>query len=178
MDKNSIFKKIIIIVAIAVIIQLVIVVAIPFIKSLQQEELARQISLEAASSEAKPVAVTFGGDYTFKVDLALDNNARERGLSNTFFLDDDKGLLFVFEKSGHPEIWMKEMIYSLDIAWLDSGFNVVHLEKNVAPTTYPETFGSEKPARYVLEVNAGFFDKHQVVEGSKLVLVDTHAFKK
>jgi len=87
-------------------------------------------------------------------------------------MEDDRGMLFIFDKSGHYNIWMKEMIFPLDIAWLDKNFRIVHLERGVEPSTYPDSFVSEVPAMYVLEVNAGYFQSHGVILGDALELVD------
>jgi len=41
------------------------------------------------------------------------------------------------------------------MVWLNSDKQVVHIEENVAPETYPELFCPDEPAQYVLEVEAG-----------------------
>jgi uncharacterized membrane protein (UPF0127 family) len=74
--------------------------------------------------------------------------------------EDDPGLLFVFDEPGLHGIWMKDMRFPIDILWLDDAFQVVDVRKNVAPDSYPTVFKPTKPARYVLEVTAGFADRY------------------
>jgi uncharacterized membrane protein (UPF0127 family) len=42
---------------------------------------------------------------------------------------------------------------------------VVHLEKSLSPDSYPQSFTPHSPARYVLEVRAGFADQHDIQIG-------------
>ena len=89
-----------------------------------------------------------------------------------FFLSDEKGMLFIFDDMGYPAIWMKDMLFPIDIAWLDSDFRIVDIAADVSPQTYPTVFRPELPAKYVLEVNAGFFASRGVKEGDTLRLVE------
>ena len=70
------------------------------------------------------------------------------------------------------------MQFALDIIWFDSTGNIVHIEKNVPPCKSPlETAactvenGGGKKAKYVLEVTAGFVEKFNITENSKLQII-------
>lgn len=95
---------------------------------------------------------------------------QERGLSGRDALLEGKGMLFVFPEDGVWAFWMKDMRFSIDIVWADASGTVVHIEQNVAPETYPQSFAPEKPARYVLELPAGFAQTHGLAEGAYIVL--------
>ncbi len=60
---------------------------------------------------------------------------------------------------------MKDMRFSIDILWLSADGVVVHMAQNVSPSTYPQSFVPTKPARYVLEVLAGYAMEHGVAIG-------------
>ena len=47
------------------------------------------------------------------------------------------------------------MHFLIDIIWLPADKKVVFRQLNAEPSTYPQTFRSNKPARYVLELAAG-----------------------
>lgn len=96
-------------------------------------------------------------NYKFlrKLEIANDAAARTKGLSGRSCIPNDTGLLFVFDTPGIYPFWMKDMKFAIDIVWLDIDKKVVHIEKNVEPSTYPRTFSSTEPAVYVLEVKAG-----------------------
>src|SRR3990167_10987110 len=93
---------------------------------------------------------------TIRVSVADTETAREQGLSGRAGLATDEGMLFVFLKDGKYAFWMKDMLFSIDILWLSSDGAVVFMAKNVSPDTYPRAFAPDGPARYVLELPAGF----------------------
>lgn len=103
---------------------------------------------------------------TFMVDLAISPEDRVRGLSGRASLPPRTGLLFVFDKPDLYGIWMKDMKFPIDILWIDEELTVVHLEKNVSPQTYPKTFISTKPARFVLELPAGTVNNSNILVGA------------
>lgn len=106
-------------------------------------------------------------DQVLKIEIADEETERIKGLSGRDTLAENSGLLFVFEKEAYYSIWMKEMNFPIDIAWLDKNKKIVHLESNVSPDTYPKTFVSKEPALYVLEVSAGFFTKNNIKAGDQ-----------
>ncbi|MCC6290679.1 DUF192 domain-containing protein [Candidatus Nomurabacteria bacterium] len=90
-----------------------------------------------------------------KIDLELAQTPEEmtRGLSGREGLPEDSGMLFVYPEDTVPAFWMKDMRFPIDIIWLDKNWMVVGIEKNLLPSTYPQTFSPPKPIRYVLEKN-------------------------
>ncbi len=106
------------------------------------------------------------GITTLSVILADTDALREQGLSGRTGLQSNTGMLFEFESAGYPAIWMKDMLFSIDILWLDDNFTVVELAENISPETYPKIFSPRIPARYVLEVPAGFSRAHSITRGS------------
>lgn len=107
------------------------------------------------------------GNAEIKLERLETAAEQERGLSYRQSLPEDGGVLFVYQDDNAPSFWMKGMNFPLDIIWLDRNLTVVGFEKNVSPSTYPRTFSPPAPIRYVLEVNAGFVDKHQLKIGDK-----------
>lgn len=87
-----------------------------------------------------------------KVDTPEDLT---RGLSGRLSLPQNHGMLFVFPDDNEHCFWMKDMKFSLDIIWLNEQKQIVDIAHNVSPETYPNSFCSTAPARYVLEVNGG-----------------------
>lgn len=106
-------------------------------------------------------------DTIVQVAVADTEGTRTRGLSGYAPLEEDQGMLFVFEDDGVYSFWMKDMLFPLDILWLDASGRVVHIEQDVAPATYPASFTPDSAARYVLEVPAGFATEHEIGVGSK-----------
>jgi uncharacterized membrane protein (UPF0127 family) len=92
------------------------------------------------------------------VRVADTPKTRELGLSYFKSLPESEGMLFLFDKSGAYPFWMKGMNFPLDIIWLkreeDGGFRVVYLEKNVLPSSYPNTINPKVLSDAILEINS------------------------
>ena len=117
-------------------------------------------------------------NVVLQVEIANTEPARTRGLMFQEELPFDKGMIFVFDEEQVISMWMLNMQFPLDVIWFDSKGDVVHIEKNVAPCksaieTMTCTFqnAESKKAKYVLEVTAGFVDKFNITEKSKLQII-------
>jgi uncharacterized membrane protein (UPF0127 family) len=113
-------------------------------------------------------------DYTHHasiagVDLAVevaDTEAkRAQGLSYRRGLETNQGMLFVFEREDTYKFWMKDMNFPIDMIWFSADKKVTYIEKDAQPESYPEAFGPDSPALYVLEVVSGFSDAHHIKIG-------------
>lgn len=109
---------------------------------------------------------------TIRVTVADTEAARRQGLSGRTGLAADEGMLFVFPEDGTHAFWMKDMLFSIDILWLSASPStgsgqavVVYMAENVSPDTYPQSFRSNVPARYVLELPAGYAKEYTVEVG-------------
>ena len=100
---------------------------------------------------------------------------REMGLSGREGLGRNNGMLFVFDnETVNRCFWMKDMKFSIDMIWLDSDKKVVHIQENVSPDTYPESYCPDAPAQYVLEVEAGRAEQLGIdMDGGRASLLDT-----
>ncbi|HLC09626.1 MAG TPA: DUF192 domain-containing protein [Nitrosopumilaceae archaeon] len=117
-------------------------------------------------------------NVVLQVEIADTEPARTRGLMFQEELPFDKGMIFVFDEEQVISMWMLNMQFPLDVIWFDSKGDAVHIEKNVAPCksaieTMTCTFqnAESKKAKYVLEVTAGFVDKFNITEKSKLQII-------
>jgi uncharacterized membrane protein (UPF0127 family) len=96
------------------------------------------------------------GTSTIAVEVAMTPESWEKGLSGRTSLAANTGMLFVFNRPDIWGIWMKDMLFPIDIVWLDITRKVIKIEENVAPETYPAmTYEPATPARYVVELPAG-----------------------
>lgn len=110
------------------------------------------------------------GRAALHVLIADNEERRSKGLSYRESLGKDQAMLFVFGEPGKHGMWMKSMKFPIDIIWLDNNLRVIHVVKDASPQSFPEVFEPKDDASFVLEVNAGFIDKHDIVTDSELVL--------
>ena len=99
------------------------------------------------------------GGQRFHTTVMRTDQQLEEGLSDTDSLPTDEAMVFVFKADGKWPMWMKDMSYPIDILWLNSGKQVVHIVKNAQPSSYPKTeFIPDSPSRYVIEIASGMVD--------------------
>ena len=111
----------------------------------------------------------FGG-VSLNIEYATTSEAREQGLGGRTEVQEGYGMLFVFQKDGFYGFWMKDMLVSLDIFWMNSQGQIISMAQDVATSTYPNVFYPPEPARYVLETAAGFARAHAIKTGTLLRL--------
>lgn len=117
-------------------------------------------------SLSRPQVTVRLGDGVFHASLATTPKTREKGLSGTKQLGATDALLFVFKENGKYAVWMKDMHYPLDVVWLSGAKQVVHIERNMQPDSYPKTYVPKADARYVIEFAAGTVDHKAITLGS------------
>lgn len=111
------------------------------------------------------------GETSVTIEIADNDLERMHGLSGVVSMPKNHGVFFIFDESDYHGIWMKEMNFSIDIIWLNEFSEVVHIEKNISPETFPNVFRPSKPATYVLEFNSGFVSRNSIKLGDKFVLL-------
>ncbi|MDB2324882.1 DUF192 domain-containing protein [Alphaproteobacteria bacterium] len=110
-----------------------------------------------------------GGQISIPVEFALSHVQRQQGLMHRRHLDDDKGMLFVFEGEDIRAFWMKNTLIPLDIIYFNTDGVFVSMVDNVPPKSLTARL-SEAPARYVLELNAGKADRLGIGPATRLQL--------
>ncbi len=96
-------------------------------------------------------------DKCFNVEVAKANEEQSKGLSGRKKLEDDSGMLFIFEEMEKYSFWMKNTLMSLDIIWIDENNKVVFIKENAKPckSEICTSFTPSHNAKYVLEINGG-----------------------
>ena len=100
--------------------------------------------------------ISVNSQQRFNVRLANTDETRARGLMHEKSMSDDDGMLFVFEDEDYHGIWMKNTFIPLDVVWINESGTIVDVA-----TLQPHDLNTRrpaKPAKFVLEVNAGTFD--------------------
>jgi len=110
----------------------------------------------AAAAPAK-TSLTLPSGRTIEVEVMVTDQDRATGLMFRPSLADDKGMLFVFERTDFHGIWMKNCRFPIDIVWLDEDLRVVHVAEGATPCKADPcpVYEPLRRARYVIELNAG-----------------------
>ena len=111
--------------------------------------------------------VVLGDDVKVSVTVAASDTTRERGLSGRKMLAKNEGMLFLFDCSNRYAFWMKNMLFPLDILWIQDGILVDMTTDVPVPTPGEQLplFSPQLPVNRVLEVPAGFAKAHGLRTG-------------
>ena len=115
-------------------------------------------------------------NVTLDVQVADTQARMEQGLQFSEPLPYNHGMLFIPSSPEVLPMWMPNMKFALDIIWFDSNGNVLHIEKNVPPCTFPDQTKcpvynqNGQPSKYALEVTSGFVDKYNISTNSKIFI--------
>ena len=106
------------------------------------------------------------GMHQIDAQVALQPEQRQIGLMFRQDMPASEGMLFVFEQAGKQCFWMKNTLIPLTAAFVADDGTIVNLADMKPLVT--DSHCSEKPVRYVLEMNVGWFAKKGIKPGSKL----------
>lgn len=116
------------------------------------------------------------GEARVWVEVRDSEQERRQGLSGKEKLQEDEGMLFVFESPAKYEFWMKEMKFDLDMVWI-RGDEVVEISEAVPAPKEGEEPAVVKPkvaVDKVLEVNSGWVGTNGVKVGDLVKVADTN----
>ncbi len=120
-----------------------------------------QVRIEGPNGVSKAVV---------KVEIADTQPAREVGLMYRQHLADNAGMLFVFKQPQHLTFWMKNTEIPLDMIFAAADRTVTGIVANAEPFSERQ-LSVDGDSQYVLEVNAGFAQRHRIEQGDQLQFV-------
>jgi uncharacterized protein len=106
-----------------------------------------------------------------KVEIADTGAARELGLMYRQHLAENAGMLFVFKQPQHLTFWMKNTEIPLDMIFAAPDGTVVGIVAKAEPFSEHE-LSVAGDSQYVLEVNGGFAQHHEIKPGDRLRFLD------
>lgn len=120
---------------------------------------------------------TLGGQPTAEINgtkinllIARSEADRVKGLSKRKDLPENQGMLFIFDHKDRYGFWMKDVLFPLDIIYIDDD-KVIYIVKNAPSSTQAPNLAIYRPdqgANYVLELNGGQADKLKIEKGTKV----------
>ena len=128
-----------------------------------------QAPVPAFRKDAELVFVSARGVTLARIDVEIAERAtdRMRGLMFRERMDENQGMLFVFPAEEPLSFWMKDTPLPLDIIFLGADRTIVTIRENTVPFS-EASVPSDRPAQYVVEVNAGFAARHRLAPGDRV----------
>lgn len=116
-------------------------------------------------------------DVTAYVDIVYTEEGRQNGLMFRKSLPRDEGMLFIFPEEEIRSFWMKNTLIPLSTAFFTQDGYIVNIVDMIPEGDVPDyqlkSYTSEIPAKYVLEMNLGWFEEHGVKAGDFIALPES-----
>ncbi len=115
------------------------------------------------------------GTVIIKIDIQIAQTEfdRELGLMFRKSMNENQGMLFIFPDVQVRNFWMRNTEIPLDMIFINDSKIILNIAKNTTPYS-DNSYASSGPAKYVLEVNGGFSDSHNITPGTKVNWIPTH----
>lgn len=127
---------------------------------------------------ASGVQVRFENGRSIEVEVVSEPLEVATGLMFREKLDEGEGVLFSYGYDDYHSIWMKNMMFPIDIVWMDSTGLVLWVAQDIKPCTREpcEVYAPPERARYVLEVNANITRENNVTIGQRVSISQPSIF--
>jgi uncharacterized membrane protein (UPF0127 family) len=134
------------------------------INSNRSDEMKPQLNLPVTVVTIK---LNSGKKLFIQAQVAQIESEKSKGLMYRKSLPQNEGMLFVYKNENDLGFYMANCFISLDMIFLNSQKKVIGIIKNAVP--FDQTVRSiGKPSQYVLEVNGGFSDSHNIMNGTQI----------
>jgi len=127
--------------------------------------LALLFAASFSDAELTLIKLTIAG-HGVAAEVASTEPQREQGLMFRRMLPEDRGMLFVFPQLERHGMWMVNTYLPLSVAFVDADGTIINIE-DMRPHTR-EVHSADRPARYALEMNRGWFKKRGIKAGAKV----------
>ncbi|MFV0305874.1 MAG: DUF192 domain-containing protein [Moheibacter sp.] len=143
-----------------------------------------QATISESSGNKVEIAFTKEGELTFfneeneeikKIDIEIAEtpNERARGLMDRSQMDENKGMLFIFEDDNIRKhtFYMKDTRIPLDIMYFSPDSVLINIARNAQPGADSEMSqggsveAAKEDSKFVVEINGGLADKWGLKEG-------------
>ena len=125
----------------------------------------------AAFADALPVETitidTKAGLLCFSLEVAADDESREKGLMFRKAMAPDAGMLFDFHTPQLVSFWMENTILPLDMLFVRADGTIARIKANATPYSR-ENIPSGEPVQQVIELKAGRAPDLGITEGAKV----------
>ncbi len=113
-----------------------------------------------------PTVRLTAGIHVIQAEVAISIDERATGLMFRREMAANAGMLFRFEQPAVHCFWMRNTLLPLSIAFLTDDGSIVNIADMKPQST--ESHCAERPVRYALEMNQGWFAKRGIKPGSRL----------
>lgn len=104
---------------------------------------------------------------TIDIEIADTDAERQRGLMRRRSMGYDRGMLFIFDEVDDGGMWMRNTPLPLDIVFVAPDSQVINIARRTTPFS-EETIEPDAPKKFVVEVRAGFADRFDLTDSTRV----------
>lgn len=117
-------------------------------------------------AQGMPLMELQAGFHRIEAEVAHTPETRARGLMHRREMAVQRGMLFVFPVSAQHCMWMRNTYLPLAVAFIDEAGRIINVAE-MQPQT-ENNHCAARPARYALEMNAGWFARRGLKAGDRI----------
>jgi uncharacterized membrane protein (UPF0127 family) len=127
---------------------------------------ASAASAQAAPQPRLPTLELGAGMHNIVAEVARTPQQQQIGMMMRTKMEQHEGMLFVFDEIGPRCFWMRNTLLPLSIAYIADDGTIVNIAE-MQPQS-DASHCSDKPVRFALEMNQGWFAKRGIKAGMRL----------
>lgn len=128
------------------------------------------IFISGCLGQSKLTIFTANDEVNINIEIADTNEERQKGLMHRGYLDENSGMLFIFDNEQPVLFWMKNTRIPLDMIFVSANGTITEIKEDVQPCMSDpcQIYPSKYPTKYVIEVNAGFSKANNIQVGDSV----------
>lgn len=126
--------------------------------------------LTAAAGQAQGLLELSAGIHRIQVEVVNTSAKRAEGLMFRKSLQANYGMLFVFDQTAQHCMWMRNTLIPLSVAFIDEQGRIINVEEMLPQAE--NNHCADRPAKFALEMNAGWFKSKGLGAGTPLAGID------
>lgn len=128
------------------------------------------LALTASWVQAQGLLELSAGIHRIRAEVANTDESRAEGLMRRKNMPANSGMLFVFDQTAQHCMWMRNTLIPLSVAFLDGQGRIINVEEMLPLTE--NNHCAAKPAKFALEMNAGWFKSRGLGAGVPISGID------
>jgi uncharacterized protein len=109
------------------------------------------------------------GGVSVSLEVVATPADRQKGLMYRTSMGENDGMIFVFPSAQPQSFWMKNTLIPLDLGYFDYQGYLIEVY-TMHPDNGEKFYNSSEPVLYAIEMNAGWYAKHNLKKYAKLEL--------
>ena len=105
----------------------------------------------------------------FRVVIAESNKERRQGLMHIDFMEENEGMLFIFNPPRKVSMWMRNTPMILDMIFINEDEEIITIEKETTPYS-TKGVPSGGSIKWVLEISGGLSERFNIKTGDRVKL--------